>query len=83
MVIYVFHAVTGNSEGSRNGNVDQSGNDNTNGDGDGYHDHNHYASISDANANGNANGHGKDDVAIARTIIMVERSLNDCRKTKT
>ena len=35
-----------------------------------------------ANANGNANFHGKDDVAIARTIVMVERCLNDCRKTK-
>ena len=77
MIIYVFHTVTGNSDGSRNGNVYQSGNGNTNGDGDGYH--NHYASISDVNVN----GHGKDDVAIARTIVTVERSLNDCRKTKT
>ena len=81
MIIYVFHTVTGNSDGSRNGNVDQSGNGNTNGDGDGYH--NYYASISDVIVNGNANGHGKDDVAIARTIVTVERSLNDCRKTKT
>ena len=48
--------------------MDESGNGNTNGDGDVYH--NHYASISDASVN----GHDKDDVAIARTIVMVERS---------
>ena len=62
--------------------MDQSGNGNTNGNGD--RNHNDYAtSKSDANVHGNVNGYGKDDVAIARTILMVERSLNPCRKSKT
>ena len=76
-----FHTVTGNRDGSRNGNVDQSGNGNSNGNGD--RNHNDYASgKSDANVNDNVNGLGKSDVAIARTIVMVERSLNDCQKNQ-
>ena len=61
--------------------MDQGGNGNSNGNGD--RNHNDYASSeSDANVNGNVNGLGKGDVAIARTIVMVERSLNDCQKNQ-
>ena len=70
-----MHTVTGNSDCSPNGNVDQSGNGNSNGNGDRNHN-DHASSKSDANVN----GLGKGDVAIARTIAMVEQSV---KKTKT
>ena len=61
--------------------MDQSGNGNSNGNSD--RNHNDYASSkSDANVNANVNGLGKGDVAIARTIVMVEQSLNDCQRNQ-